>query len=446
MPSTFTARNRFELQDKGENDETWGDRENITYQLIEEALDGYLEVAVGGGSNVTLTASNAVSDQSRQRVLKLTGTLTANIDVICPAQEKNYVVWNATSGAFQITFKPSGGTGLVIPQGYLGRVFTTGSVMHQAAPWMATSGHLFLGDNKRIILDADGDSYITSDDDDVIRFYIGGIIRAELRYATGANEPFWGLRWDDSTAIPGPLSNLMRLSDSPAANDQLGTRQWGARNAALTELTFADIRGRLIDPTTGAERGGLEVNCRQSGLLTTLYKLHDDKFVVEVPIELLTSRLVTRAGTPEAAETAPVGSFAMRSDGVAGSTGYLKESGAGNTGWNAIRTDGSTFESSEQTINAGTLIEVPHGLSARSRKVWGVLRCKIAEFGYEVDDEVELPDHEASNNNTMVGADATNVFIIIGNANIRVLEKVGSPGITRNITPASWRIVLRWEA
>lgn len=38
-------------------------------------------------------------------------------------------------------------------------------------------------------------------------------------------------------------------------------------------------------------------------------------------------------GTPEAVVTAPVGSMFLRTDGGAGTTLYIKESGAGNTGW-----------------------------------------------------------------------------------------------------------------
>lgn len=39
------------------------------------------------------------------------------------------------------------------------------------------------------------------------------------------------------------------------------------------------------------------------------------------------------AGTPEGAVTAPVGSLFLRTNGGAGTTLYIKESGAGNTGW-----------------------------------------------------------------------------------------------------------------
>ena len=39
------------------------------------------------------------------------------------------------------------------------------------------------------------------------------------------------------------------------------------------------------------------------------------------------------SGTPEGAVTAPIGSIFMRSDGGAGTSFYVKESGTGNTGW-----------------------------------------------------------------------------------------------------------------
>lgn len=39
------------------------------------------------------------------------------------------------------------------------------------------------------------------------------------------------------------------------------------------------------------------------------------------------------AGTPEGVVVAPVGSFYSRTDGGAGTTFYVKESGTGNTGW-----------------------------------------------------------------------------------------------------------------
>lgn len=44
-------------------------------------------------------------------------------------------------------------------------------------------------------------------------------------------------------------------------------------------------------------------------------------------------RIQTGTGSPEGAVTAPVGSIFLRDDGGASTTLYVKESGAGNTGW-----------------------------------------------------------------------------------------------------------------
>ncbi len=56
---------------------------------------------------------------------------------------------------------------------------------------------------------------------------------------------------------------------------------------------------------------------------------------IDGDIQLSTGSRIFRAGTgtPEAAVTAAVGSLFMRTDGGAGTCFYVKESGAGNTGW-----------------------------------------------------------------------------------------------------------------
>lgn len=56
--------------------------------------------------------------------------------------------------------------------------------------------------------------------------------------------------------------------------------------------------------------------------------------VVHGIITMSTGSVITAGtGTPESSVTAPVGSLYLRSNGGAGTTLYVKESGAGNTGW-----------------------------------------------------------------------------------------------------------------
>lgn len=46
-----------------------------------------------------------------------------------------------------------------------------------------------------------------------------------------------------------------------------------------------------------------------------------------------TAHVYGGAGSPEGVQTAAVGSLYLRSDGGAGTSLYVKETGSGNTGW-----------------------------------------------------------------------------------------------------------------
>jgi hypothetical protein len=73
-------------------------------------------------SNVTLTPS-----QYQKKVIVLSGTLTANVQVIFPAVFGSWIVENNTSGAFTVTVKTSTGVGTQLVQGASGIVFYDGT-------------------------------------------------------------------------------------------------------------------------------------------------------------------------------------------------------------------------------------------------------------------------------------------------------------------------------
>lgn len=116
MASTYDPLNRFELQGDGENNNTWGVKLNATIQQLSEAISGYEIVPTTGGAS-SLSASNGVSDQSRNAALKFTGVLASNATITIPSASHWYIVWNATTGNFTLSLKTSGGAELVIPQG-----------------------------------------------------------------------------------------------------------------------------------------------------------------------------------------------------------------------------------------------------------------------------------------------------------------------------------------
>lgn len=54
------------------------------------------------------------------------------------------------------------------------------------------------------------------------------------------------------------------------------------------------------------------------------------------PLTLRTALVQVGTGSPEGVVTAPVGSLFLRTDGASGTTLYVKDTGAGNTGWSAL--------------------------------------------------------------------------------------------------------------
>lgn len=158
MASTYSTNLRLELIGTGEQQGTWGNTTNTNLgTLLEEAIGGYTSVTVFDVGDTTLTTANGAVDQARNMTLNLTGTISAARNVICPAIEKVYVVKNATTGGFPVTFKVSGQTGVSIPNGGTYFVYVdgtdarrvTGSIASQDASGVAiTGGTINVGDTQ----------------------------------------------------------------------------------------------------------------------------------------------------------------------------------------------------------------------------------------------------------------------------------------------------------
>jgi microcystin-dependent protein len=143
MASTYSDRLRIELIAAGDQSGTWGDTTNANLgTLIEESIAGMAEVSMSD-SDYTLTANNGVTDEARQMILKVTGTITATRQVIVPQKEKLYVVHNLTSSGQKIHVKTSAATGVEVSYGFKALVYCNGtdviSVMPQALNETATA-------------------------------------------------------------------------------------------------------------------------------------------------------------------------------------------------------------------------------------------------------------------------------------------------------------------
>ena len=126
--ATFTTNLVIELIGTGELAGTWGTTTNQNFQYVfEEAIVGRAGVAFSD-ANVTLTTTQATTDQTFRNVyLNCTGTNTAQRSLIVPTINKNYIVENNTTGGFAILVTTSGGTGLVVPNGYKAALYVDGT-------------------------------------------------------------------------------------------------------------------------------------------------------------------------------------------------------------------------------------------------------------------------------------------------------------------------------
>ena len=111
MANTTSANLKLTVQLTGENSGTWGQITNTNLLILEQAIGGY--DAVGITTAATLTFSNGALSNGKNQIIKLTGNISGNKNVVIPDSiEKTYIVENATVGAHTVTFKTSSGTGV----------------------------------------------------------------------------------------------------------------------------------------------------------------------------------------------------------------------------------------------------------------------------------------------------------------------------------------------
>jgi len=130
MASTYSSSLKLELMETGANANTWGNNTNTNLQTVDAFSAGFLSKSVAGSSNVTLTTNNAdPTAESSNKVIELTGSITADIYVFIPAVENNYVIFNNTSGSNTVTIAATGhsANGTAITQGEYSYVYCEGA-------------------------------------------------------------------------------------------------------------------------------------------------------------------------------------------------------------------------------------------------------------------------------------------------------------------------------
>ena len=111
MANSTSANLKLTVQATGENSGTWGQITNTNLLILEQAIGGFQSVAITSGA--TLTFSNGAISNGKNAVLKLVGTIGGAVNVTIPDSiEKTFIVDNATTGAYTVTFKTTSGSGV----------------------------------------------------------------------------------------------------------------------------------------------------------------------------------------------------------------------------------------------------------------------------------------------------------------------------------------------
>lgn len=355
MASTYSPNLRLELIGTGEQQGTWGSTTNTNLgTLLEEAIGGYVSVAVTDGADTTLTTVNGGADQSRNMVINLTGTLTATRNVICPAIEKLYVVKNATTGGQSVVFKVSGQTGVTIPNGSTYFLYVNGTdanlingtIASQNSNNVSITGGTISGTSVAVNVSNAGIGVYDTDSSHVLKITGGSNLTANRTFTltTGDNDRTMNISASNVT-ITTAGANLIDDADAATQRTTLGLGTIATQNSNNVTVTGGSITGitdlALADGGTGASLSDPNANAvlgwnDTAGVMRFLTA--GSGITIDATSNTINStatgggNYVMRAYTSPATWTKPAGLVAVKVTVVGGGGSLLATSGAGVTG------------------------------------------------------------------------------------------------------------------
>ena len=234
MATLYTSLLGLALPTTGELSGTWG-------TTVNDSITTLLDSAVAGTSTIsadtTLTTTDGAANQARSAVILCSG-LAANITITAPARSKTYLVINAST-TFNVTFKATGQTGIII---YPGNNVT---VAYNGTDFVVIGGYLGIPQNAQT-----GNYTLTLAD-----------AGRHIYHATGAGVATYTIPANASVAFPiGTAVQFVNMSTSVvtiANNDTMyfalygttGSRslaQFGVANALKLTSTTWIITGTAL--------------------------------------------------------------------------------------------------------------------------------------------------------------------------------------------------------
>ena len=144
--ATYSQSLKLTLLANGEGAGTWGQTTNTNLgTLLEQAITGVQSIVMAD-ANYTLSNNNGLSDEARNPVLVVTGTNNAVRDIIAPLVNKQYLVFNNTTGGQSIRIRGASGFTVTIPNAVKLFVYCDGTNFYSAESNF-TPGNFAVGGN-----------------------------------------------------------------------------------------------------------------------------------------------------------------------------------------------------------------------------------------------------------------------------------------------------------
>jgi len=163
MANSTSANLKLTVQATGENSGTWGQITNTNLLILEQAIGGYDAFNVTNASRA-LTFTNGAVSNGKNEVIKLTGTLEANVNVTIPDSiEKTYTVQDACDHAgYTLTFKTTSGSGVLLCEGHTYQLWSDGTNVYKGSEekvWRAITAAETVQPGAQILANTNGGAF-----------------------------------------------------------------------------------------------------------------------------------------------------------------------------------------------------------------------------------------------------------------------------------------------